>query len=261
MDERQRLKIRIGCLLFIALCTTSLSCGGKDKITGPEKLNKAGFPLAVGNIWNYSAQWTQEEPTGTNISDINITWVVDALEIVSGEKAYRLHMTYRYLSGPYNGELSTEWSWFTQRGDTLWALASEFDDIVPQLSVLFKPVAIFQDDPSEWGINTLVFPLKVGHSWDYLGENHELEGVFELYNKTVTGVDDIQVDAGKFKAFKVTTVASSTGLISKADQWFTSVGLVRLQSETIQDFEAIGASGFLIEKVVMELDDFTLGQE
>jgi len=215
---------------FVAtwVCVLAYGCGddGGPNVAGPEALNEHGFPLALGNTWVYEVSSEETDSVGTTSFDAIVTWEVEELDVVFDEPAFRVRTTFGYRSGPREGERVSGLTWYSQRGDTLWALASQdiggFDPVSVQLS---KSAGPQQGDPYSWGANVLIFPLQTGMSWDFS------KAVSGIGRKTVAAVEVIEVPAGEFKAFRV--VRSSTGRTGgfRVDQWFSSIGIVRVTDE------------------------------
>ena len=194
-----------------------------------DQLNQDGFPLAVGNRWEYhvtgSVESQVDEPPSYDF-ETEVTWEIVAREDFLGQDAFRFETTHRFLSGPDSSTVAIAQTWFTFRGDSLLSVASSGDTgiLQPTAGQLFKAV---QDDPQPWKITSLVFPLAVGRSWDF--------GVFLSDYKVVEARETLVVPAGEFEAFRVARIVDVSGVNIRTEQWFAAVGLVKMR-----DFVLIG---------------------
>jgi len=244
-EMKRLLETRLLALILIILggtiCfTLILGCSDKNPLDSDnnqadtDKLNKFGFPLAVGNQWVYHAE--AEETlisSDTTVTRYNseIIWKITAKERVLGVDAFRIETTQHFLSGPDSSKSIIVLSWFAAEGDTLRAIASgpEGGRISGAFQLHKISVLSDQDEPDEWPINVLVFPLKVGKEWWYFPQGHELQEV--LGKKIVEAVDKISVPAGNFEAFRIVwSIIPDEAEDNKylTIQWFTSVGMARV---------------------------------
>jgi hypothetical protein len=231
-----------------------ISCGDKeDKIVGVDNFEKEGFPLAIGNTWNYEA-WTEvTDPIGTIRSEAEVEWLVQELDVVFDEQAYRMQTKFTWTSGPSEGKSTTGWSWFSIRNDTLYAIASEnthsFDPVSAQL---FKAIGLkAQVTQREWGATSFVFPLKIGKSWEYF------VGVVENDRKTVVGFEQIEVPAGNFGTFRIARTGSDSLNTLQIDQWVSSIGIVKV-TEEISSRISFESDDVRVIQSGMELVKFTV---
>lgn len=192
----------------------------------------ARFPMAVGNRWVYRL-------TGTLLSNdpeqgvdgpfgATVTWRIDGQDEVRGEPAFRFAVEHTYFEGPYNGLTARLGSWFVERGDTLLAVASSSSQGPLEVvwAQLFKPAAEFPANAEAWHFVSLVYPLVEGGHWE--GENLAATFLSGSDSKTVGPLQQVSVPAGSFRAYPVTYVLNVGGLEVVADQWFSDIGLVRL---------------------------------
>ena len=79
----------------------------------PVRLNENGFPLAVGNRWNYqvSASRFSINPDETYAFEAEAIWEIVAREQVLGQEAFRFVTTHRFFSGPDSGSVATAETW------------------------------------------------------------------------------------------------------------------------------------------------------
>ena len=75
----------------------------------PVRLNENGFPLAVGNRWNYqvSASRFSINPDETCAFEAEAIWEIVAREQVLGQETFRFVTTHRFFSGPDSGFVAT----------------------------------------------------------------------------------------------------------------------------------------------------------
>ena len=233
--------------LGIVLITTCLlSCSDKKTPTGPERLNTAGFPLAIGNSWTYSVTSIREirtsgEITLADTADVQVTWTVEAQEQVLGINAFRMKTVSFHNSGPDSGRTWSGETWFATIGDTLKGVAST-GGISPVVAQLLKPLlAGSREAIGPWGINVLVFPLREGAVWDF--STH----LFESDRKVVEAVELISTPAGDFAAFPVVRLANTPGFELQTRQWFGVIGIVKMEHEIIFVTDLQDPSGHIIE--------------
>jgi len=207
-------------------------------------LNKNGFPLVVGNQWVYHLRgeettiWFNPPDTTVTSWDVNVLWKITAMEQVLGVDAFRMETTHHIVSGPDSGRTGTMGTWFAVKGDTLLGVASGtntgLDPITAQLNKISS--VSNQDEPDEWPVNVLVFPLKVGKEWAYF----RLDPTF-LGKKVVEAIDEISVPAGNFEAFRIvrhfTRDESESKIIYSTNQWFSSIGVVKYTENS--DYEGV----------------------
>jgi hypothetical protein len=221
------------CPILAALLLASApACWGQSLAA---RLNRDGFPLAVGNRWEYAALATYAtqslDPPGPldQVSwQVEVAWEVVARESVLGEEAYRLDITHRTVSGPDSGQVATGQSWFAMRGDTLFGTASRgTGGLDPVVAQLFKPVSD-PDPPYPWGVASLVFPLEVGASWPYHPPGRGDE-------KAVEALEPVELPTGRVEAFRVVRLFQppAPGFSLRSEQWFNALGLVRLRHQEI----------------------------
>ena len=220
------------------------------------------FPLSAGNTWKYRV--TAERSSQLSSSTIeHIQWEVDVLwqikgkESVLGTDAYRMETTHHFLSGPDSGKVVTGRTWFSMKGDTLWAVASQdIGELLPESAQLHKAAVTFtQDMPARWGVVVLVFPLKIGSEWDY---------GFAASRKAVEAVEEVSVLNETFEAFKVVRIFDIPSVQIRTEQWFGSIGLIRMKEELLSTQTRTDERGNVIGKVVdrrivnMELESYQL---
>lgn len=217
------------CLLLLALPTVARG----ESLT--DQLNRNGFPLTVGNRWEYvadAAHTVELVDTQKLVAEIRwrveVRWEIAAREGVFGEDAYRFDVTHRTASGPDSGLVATGQTWFTMRGDTLWGLASrDIGGLNPAVAQLFKPLADAAP-PTLWGVASLAFPLEVGASWPFSGPGGGDD-------KTVEAVETVVLPFGGVEAFRVVRhfLPPVVGFSLRSQQWFNALGMVRLRHESI----------------------------
>lgn len=231
-----------------------------------EQLNRDGFPLAVGNRWEYAAAgahrvefFESQEVVSEQQWRVEVVWEIIAREQVLGEDAYRFDVTHRTISGPDSGRAATGQTWFSVRGDTLWGLASrDIGGLNPAAAQLFKPVAE-TDPPNPWGVASLVLPLEVGASWPFQPPGGGDE-------KTVAAVETVDLPIGQMEAFRVLRefLPPAVGFSRRSEQWFNALGMVRLRHEEITIApltDELGnelGDGTTVDRVEMDLIRFEL---
>ncbi len=230
-----------------------------------DELNQSGFPLAVGNRWEYDAEalfrvevFETQEVVSEDQWRLEVAWEITAREQVLGEEAYRFEITHRTVSGPDSGMVATGNTWFSVRGDTLWGLATrDIGGLLP-VAQLFKPVAE-PDPPHPWGAAALVFPLEVGASWPF-----QPPGGGD--DKRVEQVEQVDLPMGTMEAFRVVRefLPPVVGFSLRSEQWFNAVGLLRLYHQEIAIApltDELGnelGDGTTIHRVEMDLVRFEL---
>ncbi len=247
MDRLQKSKLLIFvffiCFNYIFLITGCFEnpIDSDNNLKETEQLNEAGFPLAVGNYWVYHVQamMTTLSPDTTETSwDVDVLWEITSMEHVLGVDAFRMETTHHVVSGPDSGRTATMITWFTVKEDTLLAVASGPQvGLNPESAQLLKiSVVSNQDEPEEWPVTTLVFPLEVGKEWAYFRPDPEFLG-----NKKVESVDIISVPAGNYEAFRIvrafTLNENERNIVYSLRQWFTSIGVVKY--EEYYDYEGL----------------------
>ena len=256
-------RTRLAAILFFALQTLLHS-----SVLSAQPLaefNQNGFPLAVGNRWEYRATSTwnpdnrEDLPRYTTLTDV--AWEIIAREIVLGQEAYRFEITHRFLAGPDSGAVRTAWTWFAMDGDTLRAVASTNTvGLEPLMAQLHKPV-VREDEPDSWDIVSLIFPLYAGQSWDFGTD------IFEHDTKVVEAEEVVSVPAGEFETFRVVRIVEAGSVNARTEQWFAAVGVVKMRDEQIFEQDRLGESGEALEKftdrviATMELERFHLAGE
>lgn len=241
------------------VCFSCLSCvliNSDANYAQEEGNNSARFPLVVGNRWEYHVIATQQfsDPASSqNASwESKVTWEIMAREIVLNQNTFRFQTTHQILSGPDSGTIATVETWFTMRGDTLQAVASRgYTDANPVTTQLFKPVVQEEEDPYEWHYISLVFPLSKGKSWNTENSNivGNESGLTDV--KVVEAQEVVSVPAGVFETFKVIQELKwKTQSILTTEQWFSSIGMVKMRSIERIDDESLIAE--------MELERFQL---
>ncbi|MFC1525612.1 hypothetical protein ACFL6X_02255 [Candidatus Latescibacterota bacterium] len=229
-----------------------ISCGSDSPTRLEEdlsQLNRSGFPLKVGNVWEYDATVSHEDMTEAQSSYSTAT--AARLEIIAedqvfDESAYRLRITHIQHS---IGDTIVAHSWFAVRGDSLLGLATagNIGGLDPLNAQLLKPVAQNDDDePTEWGALSLVFPLATGRSWDFL----PFGGLFDSDTKTVEGKERVSVPAGRYGCYHVVRRVDEPGFHLRTEQWFGPVGLVRLRSLA----ETLDSQGQLLARTTEAMD-------
>ena len=213
--------IQQSCLLLVALILLSSNPLHAQSL---DQLNQNGFPLAVGNLWEYHITASfkiEDEPIGG--FETEAIWKIVAREEVLGQEAFRFEITHRYLSGSDSTVAIAE-TWFAMRGDSLLSVASRGDlGRVPHSAQLFKVVQ--EDDANPWNITTLVFPLAVGQSWEFGTGLPDIDSDY----KVVEARETQEVLAGEFETFRVVHIQEGSGINSRTEQWFAAIGLVKMR--------------------------------
>ena len=189
-----------------------------------DQLNQDGFPLAVGNIWEYhiTASFKIDDEF-FDVFESEAIWEIVAREEILGQEAFRFEITHRYLSGTDSTVAIAE-TWFTLRGDSLLSVAARGDlGRVPHSAQLFKVVQ--EDDANPWNITTLVFPLAIGQSWEFGADLPDIDSDY----KVVEARETQEVPAGEFETFRVMHVREGPELNSRTEQWFAAIGLVKMR--------------------------------
>ena len=189
------------------------------------------FPLALGNTWKYRVTAEQWLPHSSDLVEhiqhtVDVRWQIFGKESVEGVEAYRMESTYSYTGGPQRGKVATGLSWYTIAGDTLWAVASQQDGLLFPSTAKLHKVAInaTQDMPNPWNVVVLVFPLKINSEWDF--------GFPDLPSKKVVeAIEEISVLNQTFETFKVVRTVDTPSIQLRTEQWFGSIGLIRMKEE------------------------------
>ena len=213
--------IQQSCLLLIALILLS---SNPLRAQSLDQLNQNGFPLAVGNLWEYhiTASFKIDDEF-FDAFESEAIWEIVAREEILGQEAFRFEITHRYLSGT-DSTVAVAQRWFTMRGDSLLAVASRRDiGHVPHSAGLFKVVQ--EDDAHPWNITTLVFPLAVGQSWEFGADLLNIDSDY----KVVEARETQEVPAGEFETFRVARILEGPGTNSRTEQWFAAIGLVKMR--------------------------------
>ena len=253
-------RTRLAAILFFALQTLLHS-----SVLSAQPLaefNQNGFPLAVGNRWEYRATSTWNPDNREDLSRYttltDVTWEITAREIVLGQEAYCFEITHRFLAGPDSGAVRTARTWFAMDGDTLRSVASiNTGGLEPLMAQLHKPV-VQEDEPDSWDIISLIFPLYAGQSWDFG------TGFFEKDIKVVEAEEMVSVPAGEFETFRVVRIVEAEGVNVRTEQWFSTVGVVKMRDQEILEQDRLGEGGEALEKftnrgtAAMELARFHL---
>ena len=246
------------CLLWGMLCIGGCS---EDTPTGPEKLNEAGFPLSVGNRWTYRAAAERTVSGMYELSlnwEVEVVWEIKAKEPVLGLEAFRMETVHHVLSGPEIGSRAVGETWFAVKGDTLCAVASRGTaGFFPASAQLHKNIAPYvQNAPSAWDVTVLILPLKIGKVWDYGAS------LFASDRKVVETQEKVTVPAGRFDAFRVVRVVDDPDAELRTEQWFTSVGLVKMREESVFIQDWYDETGDLIEEdAIVEFQSMTMELE
>ena len=223
------------------------------------------FPLALGNTWKYRVMAEQWLPHSSDLVEhirhtVDVRWQIFGKESVEGVEAYRMESIYRYTGGPERGKVVTGLSWYTIAGDTLWAVASQLDGLLFPSTARLHKVAInaTQDVPNPWNVAVLVFPLKVNSEWDF-GGSPRLPS-----KKVVEAIEEISVLNQTFETFKVVRTVDTPFIQLRTEQWFASIGLIRMKEEVSYVLDQIDVAGNVIGQlrsrriVDMELESYQL---
>jgi hypothetical protein len=214
---------------FVVLLASATAPGLKAQSL--EGINENGFPLTVGNRWEYRVG------SELNVFSPTLAWPSEAvLEILAvedilGQQAFHFRTTHRFLLGPDSDQTATGDTWFSMQEDTLWGVASDMVGALDPISAQLHK-AIAQAEPDPWGVRTLVFPLAVGKSWDFGSVLPQLvDGLTD--RKVVEARETVVVPAGQFETFRVVRLVESPVLNIRTEQWFAAVGLVKMREELI----------------------------
>ena len=125
-------------VITLVVCAT----GPGLKAQSLEGINENGFPLTVGNRWEYRVG------TELNVLSPALAWPSEAiLEILAteealGQQAFHFRTTHRFLLGPDSEKIVTGDTWFSMQEDTLWGIATDVvGGLNPVSAQLLKPVA------------------------------------------------------------------------------------------------------------------------
>jgi hypothetical protein len=191
------------------------------------------YPLKVGNHWEYQRRWTnfyydstssEYMDTSSYKSDISLT-ITEKVQLKNGVKAYKFvgiseetfysHETVCYYRNNDDGLFYCAYKEGAGSGLFLPKISQNqkvrfggmhFKNIV-ELSNYFQNLGILQkmngdsivyfDKPQK----SLAYPLKVGEIWNFreAGDPWKME-------KTVTGRERVQTEAGYFDCFKIVTL-------------------------------------------------------
>jgi hypothetical protein len=256
-------KIHLPVLWLFCLCTTLNSGCGEKNPAGPDKLNRTGFPLKVGNEWVYKVIGDFQVNGLEFHEEIRATWRVTKIETVFGYEAFRMETTHAFLDGPSRGQSATGIAWYSVKNDTLLAVAAQDAGNLSPLGQLFKPITVTQASAERWNVRVLVFPLALDRKWEFQVDRF----FFTKDEKSVEAIDRVSTSAGSFEAFRVVRSAESPSAQLRTMQWFASVGMVKMehQDELVQSRmdergNVIGESKSSTMEV-MELESFHLAPE
>jgi hypothetical protein len=208
---------RIAVVIFFAL---PFACAIANSI----------IPTAPGTTWRYNM--TQEVSAGLNVPDVKpdpdgkfrttVVYRLEGTEKVDGKELLKFEM---HRAGVVtNTDLVT----VDERGVLCWARINVDGEFV-------------KFNPPQPMIAT---PLKRGARWNFDGRAGELE-VHQQYE--VTGEQDVQVPAGKFRAFRIHSKQTSPSSMT-IDRWFApGTGIVK-DVTTMR-----GENGDLLERISLEL--------
>jgi hypothetical protein len=188
------------------------------------------IPTAPGTTWRYNM--TQEVSAGLSVPDVKpdpdgkfrtmVGYRLEGPEKIDGKELLKFEM--------HRGGVITNTDLLTvdDRGVLCWArinVDSEF--------VKFNP-------PQPM----IAIPFKQGAKWRFDGQAGDLE-VHQRYE--VTGKEDVQVPAGKFRAFRIHSEQTSPSPMT-IDRWFAAgTGIVK-DVTTMR-----GKNGDLLERISLEL--------
>ena len=271
-------------LAFISGCLEDNSIGtvlfafisgcAEDNSTGLEDLVYDAFPLTIGNRWEYHVYAEENNifannDTTSKLWEVQAIWKVKSIDRVFGIDAFRVETTHHFLSGPDSGKTAILYGWFTVIGDTLITIASQVSGMMPNpIEAQLHKITINseQDEPEDWEVNVLVSPLEVGKAWPFTR--------FDLYfgTKMVEALEEVDVPAGNFQAYRIVRNYYNSGsdrIVSyQSLQWFSSVGIVRMTSESnveyIEDYRDVD-DNIIFEKgsikttnTIMELIEYQI---
>lgn len=254
-NQESSIKIEANCQNTSIKVVFTVSSKFPQKDT--DKLNEAGFPLAVGNHWVYYAE-TEEKSISSDTTvtrwDSDVIWEIKAKEQVLGVDTFRMETTQYFLSGPDSSKSVTMLTWFAVEGDTLRAIASGPQVGLNPVSVqLHKISGSYQDEPNEWPVNVLIFPLEVGKEWTFFRPDPTILG-----KKVVETIDNVSVPAGNFEAFRVIRKVDYNDPINDNSsfcivQWFTSVGIVKMTDNFENERKHYDENGNLIDENITKV--------
>jgi hypothetical protein len=188
------------------------------------------MPTAPGMAWRYNM--TQEVSAGLSVPDIKpdpdgkfrtaVVYRLEGIENVDGKELLKFEM---HRAGVItNTDLLT----VDEHGVLCWA----------RINVDGQFVKLSPPQPM------IAMPLKRGARWDFDGQAGNLK-VRQQYE--VTGEEDVQVLAGKFRAFRIHSEQTSPSPIT-IDRWFAAgTGIVK-DVTTMR-----GKTGDLLERISLEL--------
>jgi hypothetical protein len=232
MEERLS-KIR----LSVVVCGFALfaACGSSNVPTRYRgDLFDQGYPLKIGNRWEYAFGVTdefittnrdlEEEIVPVTFSGIQI-WEVAAIDTIDGQAAFRIDINSQVLSGEQGrifsygreGKESNSSTWLAVRGDTLVQVMSTVSQLDEGFSM--KPVQSAQT------VVLLVLPLRLGASWPLS------PGRFSPFSRTVLRVENVTVGSSQLQAFRLST-ANPLAKLWREEHWYGAPGLVRYSRES-----------------------------
>ena len=188
------------------------------------------IPTAPGMAWRYNI--TQEVSAGLSVPDIKpdpdgkfrtaVVYRLEGIENVDGKELLKFEM---HRAGVItNTDLLT----VDEHGVLCWA----------RINVDGQFVKLNPPQPM------IAMPLKRGARWNFDGLAGDLK-VRQRYE--VTGEEDVQVPAGKFRAFRIHSEQTSPSPMT-IDRWFaTGTGIVK-DVTTMRD-----TTGDLLERISLEL--------
>ena len=188
------------------------------------------IPTAPGMAWRYNM--TQEVSAGLSVPDIKpdpdgkfrtaVVYRLEGIENVDGKELLKFEM---HRAGVItNTDLLT----VDEHGVLCWA----------RINVDGQFVKLSPPQPM------IAMPLKRGARWNFDGQAGNLK-VRQQYE--VTGEEDVQVPAGKFRAFRIHSEQTSPSPIT-IDRWFAAgTGIVK-DVTTMR-----GKTGDLLERISLEL--------
>ncbi len=214
-----------------------------------ETLNQNGFPLAIGNTWQYQLTYVESWPDTLEAEHFDVEWEVEAQEEVFGETAFRVR-TLQSIHTIQDTESTgyTSYTWFVSNPDSLKGIASQ-GPLPFAEGQLFKPAtSTLAEGPSSWQFSILRFPLIPGKSWPALDRSPGLA------TKTVIGRETVSVPAGLFETYKVRYVLAFGDDVILT--WYGAIGVVKilhLNSRETVGIERVNQSLRVYELVSYEL--------
>jgi hypothetical protein len=252
-----------------------LGCGGdkkevlnpSDDVGGVDDFAVEAFPLKVGNRWEYKGQAKREmlnlEGEPLPIEDVDITEffsfeaeadiTIEVIEegVVLDKQAFKIKTVQNHklklgIGTEIEEGTSESSDWFTMSGDTLLLIRGEGGWTRHEISygIVLKPLV--QENPLLI-YQSMPFPLEVGQSWIWF--QPESDNTCNIpQTRTVEAKEMVSIPAGTFDAFRlhITPLNPCIDYVGHVTQWFSDIGLLKMQSISQSEIKATDERGELL---------------